>query len=514
MLLTLLLARLTTSRSYLVNGVDTAGTGDLHTLDEVKAEMLDMGFDQAGVDAVMECVAGVLHLGNIEFVGTAEDDTLAAVSPESDASVAAVSKLLGLSSGLLRSALTSRTFSIDAGRQATETRVPLTLKQAASNRDALAKELYARLFSAVVQRVNQSTNDEAGEGAAQGAVLAAGASATPNAGGAGAGAGAGADASGVQARAARNERRRMTSAGNRFVGILDIFGFEVEEENGFSQLCINYANEMLQSLYNSHVFVLEQLEYDAEGITWDTMAFQDNKEVLELMAAKRTGLFVSLDEQAMLGDRASDENWLGVISQTHLGKSRRFGRPKIAPEDKFTITHYASAVTYHATGCVARNNDSLERDLSNLARSSESDFVANLFGGRPALPTPPGGDTDGDGGADAATTPRSRKFAGSVTVSRQFRSQMNALMAQLDMTRPQFIRCLKPNGNKRADSFDPQLCLHQLKYLGVFETVRIRQSGYPVRRPFADMARQCLQLYVQLQPREQHCVAGLALGVC
>jgi len=51
-----------------------------------------------------------------------------------------------------------------------------------------------------------------------------------------------------------------------FIGILDIYGFEVLKQNYFEQFCINYANEKLQQLFNSHVLKSEQQEYLNEGL--------------------------------------------------------------------------------------------------------------------------------------------------------------------------------------------------------------------------------------------------------
>ena len=59
-------------------------------------------------------------------------------------------------------------------------------------------------------------------------------------------------------------------------------------------------------------------------------------------------------------------------------------------------------------------------------------------------------------------------------------------MTTLGQANPYFVRCIKPNGEKVADKFVPQMVLNQLKYSGMMETVRIRRLGYPVRRTFDD----------------------------
>lgn len=82
-----------------------------------------------------------------------------------------------------------------------------------------------------------------------------------------------------------------------FMGLLDIFGFEIMEENGFEQLCINYANEKLQRYFNGEMLAREQDEYAAEGVDWQQVEYHDNNGVLCLLEAKPDGILPILDDQ-------------------------------------------------------------------------------------------------------------------------------------------------------------------------------------------------------------------------
>ena len=61
------------------------------------------------------------------------------------------------------------------------------------------------------------------------------------------------------------------------IGILDIYGFEVFDKNGFEQFCINYVNERLQQIFIELTLRREQEEYERESIKWTPIKFFNNK---------------------------------------------------------------------------------------------------------------------------------------------------------------------------------------------------------------------------------------------
>ncbi|KAG9509135.1 Unconventional myosin-IXb [Fragariocoptes setiger] len=75
------------------------------------------------------------------------------------------------------------------------------------------------------------------------------------------------------------------------------------------------------------------------------------------------------------------------------------------------------------------------------------------------------------------------------TVTAQFQVSLNQLMETLNQANPYFVRCIKSNADKKPNCFDDVLVLLQLRYTGMLETVRIRQSGYSVRLLYTEFSQ-------------------------
>jgi myosin heavy chain 6/7 len=167
-----------------------------------------------------------------------------------------------------------------------------------------------------------------------------------------------------------------------FIGVLDIAGFEIFEYNGFEQLCINYTNERLQQFFNHHMFVLEQEEYQKEGIVWEMMNFGMDLQACIDLIEKPMGLLSMLEEECIV-PKATDKTYQEKLYNQHLGKHPNFGKPKPSKgkaEAHFDLHHYAGTVGYSVTGWLEKNKDPINTTVATLFKSSKTNAVlASLY---------------------------------------------------------------------------------------------------------------------------------------
>jgi myosin-15 len=296
------------------------GKDDVNDFLRLVASTEVLGFSHEEKDAIFRILATVLHLGNLCFSMEVRSGQDASVV-DSENELQAVSALLMVPSDSFRLSLTHKLTETRGERF----RTPLNIERALDTRDALAKALYSKLFSWLVQRVNSIID----------------------------------------------RQKKVTS-----IAVLDIFGFEDFKTNSFEQLCINYANENLQYYFNQHIFKLEQEEYSREQISWETIEFNDNQPCLDLIARKPLGILHILDDESNF-PKATDQSFLDKLLQQHE-KNSYFEKPK-TKKPLFAIHHYAGSVWYTVSMFLDKNRDILRPDLIELLNSSTSPFISSLF---------------------------------------------------------------------------------------------------------------------------------------
>ena len=256
-----------------------------------------------------------------------------------------------------------------------------------------------------------------------------------------------------------NQSLRARQATANSIGILDIYGFEIFEKNSFEQLCINYVNEKLQQIFIQLTLKAEQEEYAREKIKWTPIKFFDNKIVCDLIESVRPpGIFSAMNDAtktAHADPAACDRTFMQTIN----GMSNAHLTPR---QGSFIIKHYAGDVTYSVDGITDKNKDQLLKGLLNLFQSSKNRFLHTLFphqvdqGNRKQPPSA------GD----------------------RIKASCNALVDTLMKCQPSYIRTIKPNENKSPTEYNEPNVLHQIKYLGLQENVRIRRAGFAYRQSF------------------------------
>uniref|UniRef100_A0A8C4DJN0 Myosin VIIBb n=1 Tax=Dicentrarchus labrax TaxID=13489 RepID=A0A8C4DJN0_DICLA len=302
---------------------------------------------------------------------------------------------------------------------------PLSCEQASDCRDAFVKAIYNKLFIWIVGKINSV----------------------------------------IYKRMTKSTKSSFLS-----IGLLDIFGFENFRTNSFEQLCINFANEKLQQFFVGHIFKLEQKEYMKEGIVWNNINFSDNQNILDLLAGTHCNLLALIDEESHF-PKGSDVTMLYKMNKQHKG-NKIYIASRSEHDTDFGICHYAGVVHYDSKGFLEKNRDAVSSDIIKMVDVSTNKLLRGIF--------------ETELSTNGAQTDNRKQV---VTLSGQFRQSLDSLMKALSACHPFFIRCFKPNNDKQSKLFDRELCMRQLRYSGMMDTIRIRKLGYPIRHTFGDFLK-------------------------
>ncbi|KAF4026282.1 hypothetical protein G4228_018407 [Cervus hanglu yarkandensis] len=423
---------------YLTMGNCTSceGRNDAKDYAHVRSAMKILMFSDSENWDLSKLLATILHLGNVEFMAAIFENLDSSDVMETPA-FPTVMKLLEVKDQALRDCLIKHSITI-RGEFVTR---PLNITQAADRRDAFVKGIYGHLFLWIVKKINAA----------------------------------------IFTPPAQNPQNVQ-----RTIGLLDIFGFENFQKNSFEQLCINLANEHLQQLFVQHVFMVEQEEYRTESIAWDYIHYTDNRPTLDLLALKPMSVISLLDEESRF-PQGTDTTLLQKLKSVHAN-NKGFLQPKNIHDAQFGIAHFAGEVHYHVEGFLEKNRDVLNRDILALVHSSQNKFLREIFGlESKESRRGPGSLIRVKAGSQQFKSVDSSKQPS--TLAGQFKQSLDQLMKILTNCQPYFVRCIKPNDYKKPLLFDRELCIRQLRYSGMMETVHIRKTGFPIRYSFEEFSQ-------------------------
>jgi myosin-5 len=484
------------------------GKNDLQHYQDTVGALSLLGVSNLLRKMLEDVLLGILYLGEMEFAQK-EDDVICVRHEAGTIHGERLHVLFGLTGNTdaFDAQMTSRSIEVEGK----SIHVPLTLDQAVASKDALAKEIYARLFQWLVVVINHTTSSRSSA-----SVDRSCSTVEDN------------DDMSCGFGSTVVSEPQSTPAGT--IALLDIFGFESFKVNRFEQLCINYANEKLQQKFCLDCFRTVQQEYRDEGLQWEAIPYNDNIDTLCMLegggSIGDSNIVAVLNEECVLGARGSDEAFLTKI-KTALGGTRSSPGHKafswnVKSSDSFIVHHYAGRVEYTVSNFLEKNRDTCPLEIHSVLAQCKNPLLATLFGSngnyfvgsslhnlleqldrqaaaqvlllhKDVIPSEEAGATSVASiirpaaalqpriAPGARSHQRRQSFLNAETVTSKFKTQLGALLMTLSATQCQYVRCIKPNVNKSSTEYSLPMVVSQLRSAGMIEAIRISRAAYPYR---------------------------------
>lgn len=503
----------------------------LYDLETIKECFNSIGVYELEQREIYKTLICILLLGNIEFVETEkEGEPLQIKNLEL---CEQISRLLDLQT---EKSDTNKIVEILTVKKVREYQKNYTKHQAIYNRDVIAKALYQLIFEYVILRVNDSLNrnemkHDIGRDLSEELKVE--------------------EPVGKEKNKKRKKKKgptinekqlyheiKIDGVGeeyeeeeegriNNFIGILDIYGFEnfsFEGTNGYEQLCINYANEILHSFFLRQIIENEHKIHYEENLNIQKFQYNDNSTVISLIGnTKDISIYTILEDLALLStsnkSNEKDKNEVFFEKMTksviNCAKYKSVIRNYKMEKNAFIISHFAGDVLYDTNDFVNKNMDILTSDIENFLLSCNS-FISNNLLNKISyeakkyevskepntssllrVDEPKAGKRKLSVKEMVTRHEVDPKLSGNhmnqiyknkvKSIFSYFKRQLEILTNKLEKTSSKFIRCIKPNQWKEPKIFDKNLVLNQLVMSGMVDILNLMKNGFPCRIIYEDI---------------------------
>lgn len=396
---------------------DVPGVDDKADYGEIKQSFSAMGFTTDETQDVLSIVSGILLLSNVQFDGALIDgvDDAAVLDSQSKTILREACDLMFLDGNYAQVEQGMESSVKQFGKDFITTR--LKRKEAITACQSLARSVYNQLFKWIISRLNTLIE---------------------------------------------------LDHVDLFIGMLDIFGFEIFEQNSLEQLLINITNEFLQRNFIKIIFEKESKLYRDEGISTRDLVFTDNSEVVECLIGKKCSVFALLEDACVTRggtDAALYSNMNQFLTDRESYRQTTTGAKAL----RFVIVHTVADIEYSAMGFVDKNSDYLKPELVEAAKGSHSSMMREMF--------------------EDIEVVRGSLGKGQLIAS-QFSLQLDEMMSIITNTESHFIRCVKPNENRSPTEWSNRRVMSQLQSLSILEALQLKKLGFSWRRCFRDFVKQ------------------------